>query len=225
MTNSETLRLNEVRARSNKEWEVKNTLESKATSIIQTAGTMATIIFGVVTFTLTSTRFVFPFYLLLAIAISILLCVGCIIICLLAIRIKDFYTPVQVESYFSKKNGRIEYDKGRPVFDQSKTGINPTEEQMFKDYLECILHNRENNDEKAALVLVALFFLVLSIVLLSWIVVLVFGLQPISSENEKGIKFTCNELETGAMRIITNNNILEPGTTSDSKIMLCLNKH
>lgn len=209
------LKLDEFRATSEKEWDRKETLDSRAISIVQVAGTITALIFGFVTIIQTSDKFSFTSYIENMIIASIVVIITSIVFSILVIWPRKYYFRIAIEDYFYKNAN------GESIFDITTLESKDNVEGVVASYARIIRKNNNTNAKKAILLIIAAILLVAGLALSSIVVIELFRLQPSVQSSIKG-EFTCKELAVDNTKVIANNKILDSERSVDSGVLLCI---
>jgi hypothetical protein len=206
-----------------KQWQRNDNLDSKATSIIQVAGTITALIFGFVTFSqsVTESTFIPPIQAL--IISSIFLGLGSIILSILAIRTRSFFFPIDSSRYFENADFKIGkgFNPDSVRFHDEMVKSAWDYENIFKHYLISLRTFQRNSESKSRFVFAAVLFLVIGVALTVTAVTTIFWWQSLPPQQEE-TGLTCKELTTSGTRTMNSNNIISSSLSNDdSKVMLC----
>ena len=95
------------------QWRRTESIENKATSIIQVAGTITALIFGFVTFSQSTATFNPAGYIEWLIVIGVILSIASIVFSVIALQVRKYSFPIDITSYFS--NPRIKLPKNPKI--------------------------------------------------------------------------------------------------------------
>lgn len=216
-----TLRLEQVKDATDREWNRKDTLESKATSLIQVSGTMTAIIFGFVTFAQSTGDISFPLHTQILIGASVILGIVTILICVIVLYLQDYKFPVRQRYYFQVDKGQfLKDDAGKLILDPIRKQNHHTEQSIFEGHLKMLDHNRLKNDQKSALLIWGFVALLISIALIGGAV---FTFFMMASPGQKDIDpLECAEVDPGSMRSVHNSQLLDPVEVPGAKLLICI---
>jgi hypothetical protein len=184
-TTSKELLIEELRMQYNKDWDIKDSLDGKASSMITVSATVAALLFGFGAFMLKSISPSYEFmslflYLLIA---SIVGTVASIILSTLAFRIQKYKIALGDSIFYDEKTDeRIE-----EMVEKYKTSpLDKFRNTMVNAYLKSIRENNKRNRGKAKMISIAQIVFSGSMIvfpILLWILVNAMQLHSISFSN------------------------------------------
>jgi hypothetical protein len=186
--------LDELKAQYDKEFETQETLDKKTSTMMATAGTVTTLLFGFGTFLVTRIE---PTYALLYFAILSLLAaiitnIFCVFMCVKAYYVRDYYFVARDKS-FLKKNPNS-YDAKDDIAglkgldDDRIRHYIQMEESDFKlwltrTYIAYTLINADNNDKKAKNIALAQLTFLIGLVIIPILLAIVLHASSVGAIN------------------------------------------
>jgi len=173
--NSKDLFLTEIKNQNDKDFDLKNSLDSKSNYLIPISGIVISLIFGFAVTLLEKidTKYELFWTLQILLIITLIFHLSSIFCAVLSFRIRDYRYAFLYLNF---------YKKGKMV-DSSIAEYIEADEDDFKDmiikeYLECNYQNSKNNSNKANWIKIGQYSLLVGLGFLSLIVIMLFSYPP-----------------------------------------------